>query len=60
MSGLNLLLAIMGSGITLTVAVAMVLITRGGTEAHVQTNLDQTPNAARDPADDRPPVSAAR
>ena len=43
MSAINVLLAAIGSGVTLAVAVGMVLITPGGTEAHIQTDLGHPP-----------------
>jgi hypothetical protein len=59
MSGINILLAAVGSGVTLVVAVGMVLITPGGTEAHVQTDLGQ-PRSQPEPDPDRDPGSPHR
>ena len=52
MSSVNILIAILGSAITLMVLVGMVLITPGGTEAHTQTSeadLQQSPAPRREP-----------
>ena len=60
MSALDILLAVLGSAITLTAVVGMVMITPGGAEAHVQTpEADLAPAAAPRPAARRPETTAA-
>jgi hypothetical protein len=41
MNAINILLACLGGGITLIVAVGMILLTPGGTEPQVQKPLEQ-------------------
>ena len=40
MTAINILLAVLGGGITVMVAAGMVLLTPHGVEAHVETPLD--------------------
>jgi hypothetical protein len=55
MTAINILLACLGGGITVIVAVGMILLTPGGTESDVQRPLEQ-PQPRQGPRVDRSPA----
>jgi hypothetical protein len=55
MTAINILLACLGGGITVIVAVGMILLTPAGTEPHVQRPLEE-PQSGQKPAVGRGPA----